>query len=61
MYTPMITNRYSDGSVGVLYSTVCGYLQGYRYQLKLVIVVEVGLMHVLCKTTFPCKVDILQG
>ena len=61
MYTPMITNRCSNGLVGVLYNTVCGYLQGYRHQLELVIVVEVGQMHVLFKTTFPCEVDILQG
>jgi len=59
MYT-QITNRH--GGMGVLYSTICGYLQVYRHQdvLERWEWLCAGLMYMLCAIEFPREAHILQ-
>jgi len=58
MYIHTITK--SDGSVGVMYSTVAS-LQVPGHTLKRWEWLSTGLMLVLCTTGLPCKVYMLQG
>ena len=63
MHIPVITNRYSDGSVGVVHSADVNpaslYAPGHasrRWEWLFT-----GIMHVLCTAAIPCETDILQG
>jgi len=59
MHVPVITNRYSDGSVGVVHSAVCGSskFKGTRTYFEKVGVVQWSN----AKAVIQCEADILQG